>query len=293
MRLALAALGWRLFGPALRPRFRPGQSHPWRIPASSVFVGDRRHIVYLAGPEDGPPVVLLHGLGGSALGEWFRVGPLLADRFRLIVPDLPGHGLGPADGSPDIDDVADDVVGILDALGLTDVDVVGYSMGAAIAVSLAGRRPGRVRRLVLVGAPLHHGLARRVVLAAGMVALRGWERLTGLGVAEGRWLYLHLRRAVPAGGSRFLWEETHRRDPEAATRAGLALLRFDGRPRLAGIACPTLVVVPEKDQLVPPARQRAMAGLMPRAEVVTMDSGHELVWTHPDDLARLVADFLA
>jgi len=102
---------------------------------------------------EGPPVMLVHGL---ACGRrmWWRQKKSLAARYRLIIPDLPGHGLSetPSDPHAYSEDVfADDLVALLDRLGIEQAALVGFSMGAGISLNLATRHSGRVSALVLTG----------------------------------------------------------------------------------------------------------------------------------------------
>jgi pimeloyl-ACP methyl ester carboxylesterase len=117
---------------------------------SIQVAGHRVH--YLAqGPVDGPAVVLVHGLGGHA-EEWLNLSAYLVKAgFRVYIPDLPGYGRSekPADFSYSVRDEAEAVVGFLDALGLKQVDLGGWSMGGGIAQHVAFRHPDRVRRLML------------------------------------------------------------------------------------------------------------------------------------------------
>jgi pimeloyl-ACP methyl ester carboxylesterase len=107
---------------------------------------------YLAqGPEGGPAVVLVHGLGGHA-EEWLNLSAYLVKAgYRVYIPDLPGYGRSekPADFSYSVHDEAEVVVGFLDALGLKQVDLGGWSMGGGIAQQVALRHPERVRKLIL------------------------------------------------------------------------------------------------------------------------------------------------
>ncbi len=115
--------------------------------------GYRMH--YLAeGPRDGQAVVLVHGLGGEA-EDWRKLAPYLAKAgFRVYLPDLPGYGRSerPADFSYSIRDEAGAVVGFLDALGLKQVDLGGWSMGGWIVQFVAAKHPQRVKRLMLFDA---------------------------------------------------------------------------------------------------------------------------------------------
>ncbi|MBW2472261.1 MAG: hypothetical protein JRE18_09295, partial [Deltaproteobacteria bacterium] len=80
-------LVFRLLGPILGPRFKPPQEHPWRVHARTEFAGDEEFIIREAGPEDGRPILLIHGLAGSSLGEWYHIGQKLATDRRVIMID--------------------------------------------------------------------------------------------------------------------------------------------------------------------------------------------------------------
>lgn len=288
--MAVAAAGWRLLGPALAPTFSPGQVHPWRIGGRTVFVGDSEFLVREAGPVDAPPIVLIHGLAGSSLAEWYRVGPLLAADHRVVLVDNRGHGLSPQSrGRFEVEEEADEIAAILDTLGIGAATVVGYSLGGTIAQSLAHRHPGRTERLVLIATFTHHPPLWRWSRIAGLVLTRAWERLTGAGVPEVRSLYLLGTDAVEPQHARWLWEETHRRDPDAGAQAAFAMMRFDSRAWIGQLRVPTTVVIPARDQLVPTAWQYGLAADVGAIEVVEIAGArHELPWTHPERLADII-----
>lgn len=103
------------------------------------------------GPEQGPVVVLVHGLGGRA-EDWRDLAPFLAKAgYRVYLPDLIGYGRSqkPRDFSYSVRDESQIVVGFLDALGLKQVDLGGWSMGGAIVQHVAAEHPERVKRLLL------------------------------------------------------------------------------------------------------------------------------------------------
>ena len=288
------AIVWRLFGPVLPPRWRKPQEHPWRVPARTLFVGDRELSIREAGPLSGSPVVLIHGLAGSSMAEWYKVAPILAEHQRLIMIDHRSHGLSVAErGRFEIADEADDAADILRQIGVGPATVVGYSMGGAIAQAVAYRHPELVSHLVLVATMSHHPLWWKQARIAGAVIARAWERITGTGTPEVRTGYLLAVGAVAPDHGRWLWEETHRRDPDAGAEASPALLRFDSRPWLSRLAIPTLVVIPTKDQLVPTNWQRDLAARIRDSVVYEIEGAHhEVPWTHADRLANRILDFL-
>ena len=293
-RLFMGFVLWRLFGPPIAPRFRPPQEHPWREAGRTVFVGDREFLVRELGPDGARPILLIHGLAGSSLAEWYRIGPALAEKYRVIMVDHRSHGLSPlARDRFEVADVADDVAGVLDQVGVKDVAVVGYSMGGAIAQSLAHRYPKRVSKLVLIATFTHHPGPWRVARSVFAVLARGWERLTGLGTPEVRTGYLLGTGSVEEKHARWLWEETHRRDLEAGAQASLALFRFDSRPWIGRVEAPALVIIPTRDQLVPPAWQYDLAASLSSPELVELPGiRHEAPWTVPERISDEIAEFV-
>jgi pimeloyl-ACP methyl ester carboxylesterase len=102
----------------------------------------------------GPPIVLMHGWLGSSY-HWRKVVPLLADRFQVIVPDMRGYGESARpDTGYDGETLADDIQGVLEALGLSRPIVVGHDMGALPALLLAARPAVAARGLVYIDEPL-------------------------------------------------------------------------------------------------------------------------------------------
>lgn len=285
---------WRMFAPRIQPEFKPPQLHPLRVPGRTVFVGDDEFLVREIGPADGIPVLLVHGLAGASLTEWYQVAPKLAADRRVIMVDHRGHGLSArGDLRFDVSDDADDLAGVLDALEVDQVDAVGYSMGGAIAQELAHRHPGRVRRLVLIATFATHSGSYRRVRRVGAILARGWERVIGVGTSEVRSGYLIARGAVSPEHARWVWRESLRRDVESGAQATFALLRFDSRDWVGRLGLETMVMVPTADFLVPTRWQYELASLVPDARLVEVPgAGHELVWTHPDLVADEIQEFL-
>lgn len=288
------AVLWRMFGPRVQPRFKPPQEHPLRVPGRTVFVGDDEYLVREMGPPEGIPILLVHGLAGSSLTEWYQVAPKLAVDRRVIMIDHRGHGLSArGDLRFEVADDADDFAAVLDDLGVGLVDVVGYSMGGVIAQALAQRNPGRVRKLVLMATFATHSGGYRWARRLGVVLGRGWERIWGFGTSEVRSGYLIARGAVRPEHARWVWRETQRRDVESGAQATFALLRFDSSDWIAKIEVETKVIIPGNDFLVPTPWQHELAEVIPNVVMVEIpDAGHEMVWTHADLVADEIRDFL-
>jgi 3-oxoadipate enol-lactonase len=205
---------------------------------------------------EGLPVVLLHGLGGSA-ANWVEVAPLLLPHRRVLAIDLPGHGGSPALSSPaGIDAFADAVAAAIDAAGYGAVLVAGHSFGGHVAARLAFRHPELVRAALLV---CPSGISSRRRVAQNALAVTTRLRPTrivrpfALKLADRRWF----RRVVfspwlagnavevsPRGVRGLVWDAALHTDLRSAVRAMAA---DDPRLWLGGLRCPALVLWGARD----------------------------------------------
>ncbi len=243
----------------------------------------------------GPAVVLLHGLG--ATGHAFdRVVEALEDRYRLIVPDLLGNGRTEkpeGDYSPAA--LAGHVADLLDRIGVGPLHAIaGHSLGAAVAIELAARRPGA--GLCLIDPPPPGG-SRLVGLAASLAGGKVSIELGSLLVPT-RWLTRRWLRFLFADPER-LSEETIARYTEAALLPGYAYatvrsIRALGRlalpqPRVAG----TLILWGEEDPIFPASGATAWLARFPAAEVVLLPAcGHCPTEETPSAVAASLSAFL-
>ena len=273
----------------------------------NIDVDGLHWVVRVAG--SGPALLLLHGFTGSSRSWPDLMAAATAAGRTAIAPDLPGHGgtawapTDPADpGSParaTIERTADDLPALLGALGQDRADVVGYSMGARVALRFAIAHAARVRRLVLEAPSA--GIAdpgERSARRAADEALAGTLERDGIAAFIDAWE----RTPVLAGEAR------RGADARAAVRdiriahdpAGLAAsLRSAGQgameplhDRLREISSPTLVIVGSDD----PARDRAeaVAAGIPGARLAVIDgAGHAPHLEAPAAFNRLVLDFVS
>jgi pimeloyl-ACP methyl ester carboxylesterase len=121
-------------------------------PAGALHVVDLRE--ESPSPSGALPIVFVHGMVGHT-GFWNTALAACADRRRAVALDLRGHGgsAAPSDGDYSIQACADDVLAVIDALGLDSIVLVGHSYGAHVVIDVAARRPEVVRRLILVDPP--------------------------------------------------------------------------------------------------------------------------------------------
>lgn len=221
----------------------------------------------------GVPLLLLHAFPLS--GAMFDAqAQALSGLGRLVIPDHRGFGeSGLGQGSATMEALAEDALALLDSLGIGAAVVAGVSMGGYVALALLRRDPGRVLGLVLadtqVGADDEAAKGRRETLAQE-VLLRGTDVLVETQLPR------LLSAGAPAPLRSHVAEMIRTTSPAGAAAAlrGMAL-RTDGRDILSRFSGPVLVVVGAEDSLTPPEKARAMAALMPQAELLEIPgAGH-------------------
>jgi 3-oxoadipate enol-lactonase len=221
--------------------------------------------------EDGPagaPVVLLSNSLGSTRGMWDPQVPALAERYRVITYDTRGHGESPAPPGPyDLDDLVDDALAVLDAVGARRAHVVGVSLGGMTGIRMAARNPDRVHRLVLLctsALPDHDAFTQR----AAAVREQGTAPLAAAVVS--RWVTPAFAAANPDVVAR-LEGMVAGSDDEGYAACCEILGSMDLRGDLPAITAPTLVISGAQDQALPPAHQQLIAEGIPGAELLTLD----------------------
>lgn len=284
---------WRLLGDRNRARSRGPQKHPLPIPGRTVFVGNDEFLVREAGLPDAPPIVLIHGWVYDSVFTFSKLAPYFLDRFRVIMIDLRNYGgSSKLNEEFEIETMADEVAAVLDSIGVSRATVFGYSMGGMVTMALARRHPAKVSRMVLA-ATSASVMRRRVLDPIGMLALRAlWHvgRVEGAHISAG---ILHRAGAFEAEYDRWLWDELLNRDVAMNLRGLRAIKRFDARRWLGTLETPALVVVPTRDQLIPPWQQYELAGLIRDASVhELLDARHEAIFTHAAEIAGAVVKYV-
>jgi len=250
---------------------------------------------------NGPPLVLVHGLGGAA-SNWTELAPLLARSRRLLVPDLPGHGGSSAlAGVSGLEPFADRVAAVAEREDMLPAPVVGHSLGGVVVLRLALRRPDAVQALVLAsGAGLSIGNVRgRQLLSIftavrpGRVAAR-YRSLVSRSAVLRRLVFGFVSVADPvaltdAAVEGFLAGQLLHTDVDAAWQA---LRRDDPREELEAVRCPVLVLWGADDAQLPLDDAFEYTRRLHARLRVIPGCGHLLIGERPEPCRDAIEAFL-
>ena len=224
----------------------------------------------------GEPLLMIQGLGFEMSAMVTEPGKSryidrFTDRYQVILFDYRGVGRTDKPDIPySIGMLADDTVGLMDALGIRKAHIMGTSMGSQIAQTIAAHYPDRVKGLILV-VGFTRVLPMMRALGFIMTTIPGFkEKATG-------WIYQQKYPPTP---------KSFRRMADAANRC-------DTRELLGRISSPTLIVNGIKDSIVPMRITRELAGGIPGARLVLVDGDHLFMIKSPDLLINPARAFLA
>lgn len=221
--------------------------------------GGVRLVYEVAGPGDGPPLLLLHALGENR-GSWSAVGAALAaDGWRTLAPDLRGHGESDHPGDYSFEAMRDDVFALLDELELGEVTLVAHSAGTCVASLVAMDRPAAVRRMVLEEGPLPYPADPPRPIPTGPFPEPvdfDWRVVAAVA---------RQRNAPPAR-------------------------HLDG---LAEITAPTLIVAGGPRSHLPQHQLAEIASRIPGARLTTIEAGHMVHDERPAEFLAALRAFLA
>jgi pimeloyl-ACP methyl ester carboxylesterase len=240
---------------------------------------------------------MINGLG-AVRGSWYLQVPALAERYRVYTYDNrdvgetgPGEALSPYG----TDRFASDAAGLIEALEMGPVHVVGASMGGAIAQELALTRPDLVRSLQIACSWPHTEpwLAELFLLWKSLFFAMGgfdWARNTWVWVFTHRWFHEQERMtALRRDAESYPYPQT----PEMFARQCDAAISFDARDRLGAITVPTHVIAGEEDIFTPPRLSREIAAVIPGARLTILpEVGHGMFWETPVAFNAALVGFL-
>ncbi|MEV4144081.1 alpha/beta hydrolase [Amycolatopsis sp. NPDC049691] len=241
----------------------------WPLP-DFVDANGTRLAYRLIGPRSRPPVVLLHGLASSGATWRSFALALVASGRQVITPDLRGHGMSSHRDSYAFDDFRLDIEALLDRLGVTEIDLVGHSLGGRIATIIAQHRGLRIRRLVLE--EMRPPLPDATTLTLTNLLTTAVRLPRDLGLTARLWSF-----------------------DRSMVRP---LVRQFGTPdpvwwsALPAMTTPTLAVHGGAGSYVPLARLRRAASLIPNCRLVTIEAGHRVHSTRAAEFRAAVLPFL-
>jgi 3-oxoadipate enol-lactonase len=247
------------------------------------------------GETGGTPVVLVMGLGSDSSAWLFQLAAL-APRHRVLVFDNRGAGRSEA---PDIPyttrEMAEDLLGLLESLGVERAHLLGLSMGGAIVQEAVLARPERVASLQLHATwagphPYFQALVAAVRLARLHFDRESFYRALSV------WLFtpacFATRPEVIELVVRWATDHPYPMAPHAHRRQIEAVLLHDARDRLHLVRCPTLVTVGHEDLITPPVLAEELAHRIPGARFLRLPGGHGVLWEAPEAFNRACLDFL-
>jgi len=235
------------------------------------------------GPEGAPAVILIHGWTASADINFFTCYRALGEHVRVIAFDQRGHGSGLRTRRVvRLEDCADDVARVADALGIDAFIPVGYSMGGTIAQLTWRRHRDRVDGLVLAATAPHFAERRDERLSfLGLTGLAALARVTPTQARDRISDQVYLRRKTETWGP-WAVAQAARHDWRMVLEAGRALGNFSSTDWLGEIDVPTSVVVTMRDPVVPLRRQVRLFDEIPGAEAFRVDGEHDAVVANAD-----------
>lgn len=274
-----------------------------RMSIQTVLVHDQR-IAYLD-VGAGPPVVLIHGFGGS-MWQWEQQQHTLSQHFRILTLDLPGAGLS---DKPEIDyrpdQMLDFFVGFMDAVKIQQATLVGNSMGAGLAIGMALAHPTRVAKLVLIdGLPQHvmEKLTSPSVRRALDTTAPSWLVSFGNMLFGGLMIESVLKEIVhdPALLTPAVIERSNRNrqrpgliKPIMTVRENLPLWESGFATRVGEITHPTLVIWGEEDRVFPIAVGEELHQTIKGSRFIRIPkAGHIPQWERPDLVNQELITFI-
>jgi pimeloyl-ACP methyl ester carboxylesterase len=242
------------------------------------------------GDPEGPALVLVHGYGDSSF-SFSRTAPMLDQRYRIIVPDQRGHGESdkPESGYA-MKDLAADVAGLMDALGVKSATVVGHSMGSFVSMQLALDHPTKVERLVLIGTASTAN--NKVVRELQAVVNELKDPVPQEFIRE-----FQSGASSPSLPKEFfdgVIDASSKLPANVWKKIAAGLLTTDYRPQLGKIKVPVTIFWGEKETIFSREEQEPLLNGLPHAKfIVYPNSGHAPNWEEPEKFAKDLNQILA
>ncbi|AFL50625.1 pimeloyl-ACP methyl ester carboxylesterase [Sinorhizobium fredii] len=258
----------------------------WHRRKRRVELPGGRPIAFVDSGGSGPPLLLLHGYSDTSR-SFSALEPFLVG-YRLIIPDLPGHGASAMGDGMRISDFAATIDRLLAFLGISPIAVIGHSMGAMTAIELAARRREDVSALVLLSASLRPDFGSRSPFSRGIRALR--DPIDPAGQFLRDW-YCCSRPVDPEFLAKMRVDAAAM--PAAVWHGILeGFAETDLRHSARQVTAPVLCIGGSADTLFDSSHPKALAEAFPSVRSITLDGyGHNPHWEDPQRVSALVLSF--
>ena len=248
----------------------------------------------LHGPRDAPVLVLNNGVFMNASTSWALQARGLSRHYRLLLHDCRGQGASDHPPEPySMEQHADDLAGLLDALGIDRAHVAGISYGGEVSQVFALRHPTRVRALVLADTVSEVGPELRFVIRSWIEAARSGDPDAFFDVTV-PWNFSHAFMRANSALLNDARRRYHQLDYPAVVRLCESFLQVDVTARLGAIKAPTCILYGELDALKGRPYAEILRRAIPHAELhVLAGAGHASCWERPNEFNTIVLGFLA
>lgn len=254
---------------------------------------DGINLNYDASDGKEPTLLLIHGWTAN-MHRWDKIVEALGSYYKIIRVDLRGHGDSdkPNDVTYRLDDYVSDMVKFLESKELNQVVVAGHSMGGMIAQKLYFKVPDKIKGLILIGttAKVVDGFAMKLNTSLALFLFKVAYNFTFKTVLSRAFSDLTPREER----ERLIREGLETVPPYVAVQSFSDFVKnFDMRNKLAEIDAPTLVMVGERDRMLPPRMSRYLADNIRNSIYVEIpEAGHEVMLEKPDEVVRAIDEFL-
>lgn len=243
-----------------------------------------------------PTILFIHGVVNDH-SVWILQSRYLAHHgYNVLAVDLPGHCKSAGTPPATVEDAADFVLALMDAMGLAQATLIGHSMGSLIALEAAGRAPQRVKQLVLVGTAFPMKVAPALLESSLNTPMKALEMVNVFSrstlaappsaLGPGTWVY----GASMALGRRVLASNKEVNVFHAGFKACDAYA--GGEVAMARVTCPVLFALGAVDQMTPPKAAQGLIAQCANPKVVQLPGGHQQMAETAEELLAALKDFL-
>lgn len=260
-----------------------------------VSVNGLRLYYKIEGPDTCETILFISGLGVDHSG-WNNIAPILARHYKTITFDNRDVGLSQRSLEQyGIEDMAKDSKDIVEYLGLSKVNVVGLSMGGAIAQELSISSPKIINSMVLLSTYTHGDLRGNALFRGFLKARQLLDKEDYINLTM-PWMYSHNDYQIPTlidKLSRYRLEDPIYQEDEAYERQMEATIRYSSRYRLDKILCPTLLIFGGDDIITPTRFATELVFGIKDSNLITLEgTGHGFINTKPEEISVLIRNFI-